>query len=412
MEMKWKILFFIFTTASCFGEETAEMDQIDTDVSFNTMNNADNPHQSDPIPTTMIAIWKDDTSWKTEVTKEHTEEDATLTTSIATADPSTMRPETTAKRFLEAAYQTLPYKVGQVMYTYVVTSMCAVGVFTNLLAVVVFLKSSKSGNSVNVYLTILSVFDGILLLTSFVKITLTVSSLKDTSIGCKLFDYVTMLSGAGSNLLIAALTIERVLVTKYPLKALTWFSRKRARIISFAVFILVSACSSQVLYYVKLDFNGQCTTFNNIADNTILQHILLLRVMAIRLIIPICTMITANSIMLVSLKGNRQLSGVSDGTDQSNRDRIAEKANMSATRIVLAISFTFLTCHAILILCAFVLPGVIDQSVNPLYFGIVYLAERVAMFFKYFNSAANFWLYCVYGAKFRGELRKAVCCKK
>ena len=255
--------------------------------------------------------------------------------------------------------------------------------------------------------------------------------------------YIVFLISTGSALcgtyITLAMTLDRLIAVKWPLKSLTWCTLKRTRV--------TIACAIIFSFLAKLPYGWvtkaapSCVSFQ--MKRTQLVEAYYWINSSISCYIPFTILLILNLLIVESMHkrgkyfkqqrssdgGNiemtRQASTTSfsslgesqtkSTTSKSEHLRVAKKARTQKTliRMLLLVTFSFLPlCSPIYIFYLVYL--FVSPYSSPVAFAKYAVFGRICGKLYQLNFAINFYLYCLGGSKFRKDLRKmlSTLCKK
>ncbi len=305
--------------------------------------------------------------------------------------------------------------MNMLIQTIVVITICSLGLGANTCAFFVLLKSSIIKSTTGIYLTFLSVFDNLVLITQLLH------SLSDTSnvsnVACKLFWIVRAAVFTISNHIVVTMTIEKCYVLKNPYKPKP--TRKQALTIATAsvviitlilaihvgitrgfVTVLVDRMFSNSSTNITEDNEFHMTRYKTTACNILPQYtqytqnpLRVISVLIIRLHAP-AIVIICNLIIIIHLRQHAMQVGpmitVNATSNPQNDKRI--------TKLLLIVSL----CFAILTLPSsiyFLIVSYSNENIsddvaldNPAYFVIVgcLLVNHSINYILYFMSSKTF----------------------
>ena len=149
----------------------------------------------------------------------------------------------------QQASQLLIYKVGTGLHVYGTAIVILMGILSNLLSLAVFLQPSGRAASPCVYLAALGVADTGALLIVLVEYVAIQRPL--TTLECRLSSYLWLAFSFTSALVLVMVSIERMVVTRLPLKAMTWCTPSRARIVCVLCFLASFGYHGPVLCWLE-----------------------------------------------------------------------------------------------------------------------------------------------------------------
>uniref|UniRef100_A0A0N4ZCG9 G_PROTEIN_RECEP_F1_2 domain-containing protein n=1 Tax=Parastrongyloides trichosuri TaxID=131310 RepID=A0A0N4ZCG9_PARTI len=298
--------------------------------------------------------------------------------------------------------------VQNIIYLYTLPITGTFGILAAIICVIVFTRPQMRC-SLNVYLAGLSFFDMVLLTTSVLIYPLLAACTSLGSVGiCQVFAKVTLIcypislmAQIASVYTCVAITVDRFLAVKYPLKMRMWCSSSRASFIVFAIGI------ASVIFKIPSYFEntlGECglyvqTTFAKNKYYFAFYH--LYGQLFYLFIIPWAVMIVLNVTVVRAVHTAYKIRRSLTTRQGSCVDEGERRCTIMAASVLLTFMF-------------FNLPTVLNSFID-VYYGVskkVSLFDRarvpVANMLICFNSASNLIIYSIFGRKFRRVCVKLV----
>ncbi|KAK7116023.1 probable G-protein coupled receptor 139 [Littorina saxatilis] len=311
------------------------------------------------------------------------------------------------------------YRIAQDLGLYGCSVQIAVGTITNLLTIAVMTRRTMMASTTCFYFALLAVGDLMVLYFASLRRLLYVANdhtdiYMKTEIACRVMDFLTYLSYDLCSWILTAMTVDRFVAIRYPLKAAIVCTIRNAII---AIVIITLACIAKNLHFIF--------TFERTEGETCLprdRHIDFYDDVwpwidaAFYSFIPFSLLIFFNCIIIhchrVALKRKRSLHACGSVTTATQGSRLAG-FNQRLTAMLLVVSFTFMAMTApkvILIIIRedyfefFPPEGGINIEVVARYS----LVSAVFNFLMWTNHTINFFLYCLSGKRFRQELLRMI----
>lgn len=232
------------------------------------------------------------------------------------------------------------------------------------------------------------------------------------SAACKAALYMNSIFIQTSSLLVVAVTYDRFFTVYFPLKAKTHCTKKRAKIVTSCIVIVVFGLFSWFLWGWHSS-GGECTLMPNFHD--VFTNALLYIHIALFPIIPCICLIVLNTLILVKTTRSMRRRGSKLGVSARGR---ANNTTKKVTVLVLVTSVTYLA-----LTLPFGLMYIMSMNVSShedtwdVEDQTKYTLRILADFLLLINSSINFFLYILSGEKFRKEailmFRDCMyCCKK
>ena len=329
----------------------------------------------------------------------------------------------------------------RLLMSYGTMVVISIGLLLNILSFRVLSMPRLLKHSSNLYLLALSVYDSCVLIFNFMIGVLRGQNPETINRTFQLLEWLCITHSVGVELfsllsiwMIVCLTLERLIVVFWPLKASRYCSVKRTRIIILVTSLIILAVSCHKI--LVSGFEGDsvfgykaCHTHREIVSHAVFFYVAFNTWLPIVLIIVVNVLITwkiqRSGVIRQSLSATRLSSNQSLGSTTAKNMRSVSTKDMKFTRTMKAVSITYL---------ALVLPLGIMQSFE-LYWNYVQESPassdadekrdyiyyqkgklllkhiRTLAFFLYqWNFAVNFFIYFVRNHKFRVALQKILPC--
>lgn len=301
------------------------------------------------------------------------------------------------------------------------------GTLGNLLTFAVLVRRSMRTTPTFLYLTVLALADTIVLylsgFKSWIRIVTGYELLHSSDVACRLMIYVLLCAFYMSSWLIVLITVDRFIVVFFPFNAYTILRIRQARVAAACLALIVALCNIHVFWSFRLsiDESGRMTCDSADDDwfmNEIFEYLKLVTYSGI----PFVLVLTLNVCLIVRIKrrtnafttrtprlkaqrpfylARRQPCHSSSVSSTMSTQLIMTTPNIGQrrlTRLLLIVSFAWLGLTAPFTLHALFFDT--TPSARNL------LVKSVCFLLMYLNHATNFYLYCITGQRFRGDLKK------
>ncbi|XP_074654669.1 neuromedin-U receptor 2-like [Tubulanus polymorphus] len=212
------------------------------------------------------------------------------------------------------------------------------------------------------------------------------------SIVCVAHTFITHFFAHASPWMLVLITIERCVSVVAPMRAKIICSRKRMIYASLLVIFLVFAINSHILYGIRTTQDGFCREREGVYSVFWSRYWLNID-LVIASAAPFAVLLICNAVIIYFLK--RAESRRQTQTSAVNNTSKKPVTN-SITLMLVMTNFTFFVTS---------FPFSVSLQLGE---QISILVHAISAMLMYVNYAINFWLYCLTGRMFRGELI-AVC---
>ncbi len=298
--------------------------------------------------------------------------------------------------------------------------LLVLGTVGNILSFLVMRRKSLRVTSPGLYFAAIAVGDTVALFAGVLPFIIFYFSSVDLwsfhPWSCKIVIFTLFTSSDAAVWLVVAVTVDRFIAIKFPLKAKQLCTPKKARIVAvclpvvaiFKNFHLFFTRGRQILEDPELPEEqwliincGFPTPAIEYFENYVRNWIAL----ALFWLIPVISVIVLNTFIVLALWKVRQVGPSQDSSQQSanKQQERARKSNSQLTAMFLSVSITFvlfLTPSITLIVVRPYLRMTKEQATRYDY------AQSFVDPISYLMHSTNFFLYCLTGAGFRRELRR------
>ncbi len=310
----------------------------------------------------------------------------------------------------------LEYKVAMALVVYILPMILLLGTIGNVLALIVLLTKRMRTTSVNFYLAILAIADtGALYLSGFktwFRVITGFELLHTSNAGCKIVMFLFLLSLHMSAWLVVAVSMDRWVAVWFPFKSLTFCNVQRARWVTSLGCAILSIYNSHVFWtmYLQVYPSGAFScrpSKHNIFMTKAYPWVKLTTYSCI----PFTIVLILNICIIIKIipefgntNNNKGIKGNKTQNKYLNTDCRATPRNLKDRRVtlmLLGVSISWLCLTAPFTLWSLIA----SPSADPQSRAAAFLAKTVCFLLMYINNAANFYLYCLTGKKFRQAMR-------
>ena len=305
----------------------------------------------------------------------------------------------------------LLYKIVTFLYTYVYVIIITAGVICNIFCMIILSRPTIRQTSVSLYLLVLAVTDSLVLILDFLNNffhgVLSNPIIGINKITCNLYMFFFNVAFTYSSWLVVAITFERTLAVSIPMKAIIIMSRKKAKIISCVILLMVAGfLSFNLAAWDSTESDRNCNWakgWESFHQNTNMWLMGFSYSYTPSIIILIC-----NTLIVY------KLSKASKTRKEMKQNQVQEGSKSDTTKITITV---FLVSVAFLLLTApmsayylfqFATGETIDQTPE------MALGEATMLMLGLANHGINFWIYIISSAQYRKAFLNiwSICRKK
>ena len=344
-------------------------------------------------------------------------EDPTFSLPLAGFNATVAVDTVTVDTFMETVETFMVFKVSTYITKCWFPILTPIGILGNIHSFLVMIKPNNRKVSTCIYMAALSINDNILMLIAFDTWLVTSLQLYERHpIECKTKVFVALMSLQNSTFQVLAMTIDKYIAIKWPHKAATYSTPKRAKNIVMAIWVFV------IIYNIPHTFltgviERSCIAYSIVG---IITKIYSWLTFVINAIIPFTLLIYMNYVIVKTVRGSGKMfvnedkptleEACQDANKQleTRRQKTMKSAESQLTKMLLLVTTLFLILlfptYARYIYQSFVKRNTPYQYVSSKLFYEISLALYGT------NSGITFFLYCISGRKFRNDVKKIICC--
>ncbi len=322
---------------------------------------------------------------------------------------------------VEGAKNLTLFQIGHFIHLYYFPIIIAIGLIGNSLSFIVMIYEANQRISFCVYMSVLAISDNSMLLVGLYwwVYSAAVTNHIFTSVECKIFVYLMQLFSTYGVFLIVGMTVDRFIAIKFPLRARSVCTPKRARYVAGVLLLVLLVYS--IPFYIYSDTMKNNTSCQAMVHGGIFAIIFVGFNVCINAVIPFCVIIRMNSYLMRKMLARSKVGSNIQVEKQSETERPVRSTheNMRINQILsrehqldtilLLVSFTFLL---------FTLPQYIRYTVclfinnksSSYSFAVFYFFFNISNKLYFTHNMVNFFLYCISGSKFRHDLARLCGC--
>ena len=315
-----------------------------------------------------------------------------------------------ADNFMDEVKALVMHKLTTFIGTYWFPILIPVGLIGNTLSFLIMIKPHNRKMSTCNYMAAISINDNIMMLLAIRVIEIS----KGSPWGCRIISTLVKLHLQNATFQVVAMNIDKFIAIKWPHKAATYSTAKRAKWTAFAIYVCCITYNLPHLYFTRL-IDGYCLGY---IVGGVYAKIYSWLNFTVDGIIPFGLLFTMNLTIVHKVRRSHKKFGnvqsVKEPEHQHSAGQVKQRLRKSAENQLTVMLLLVTTLFLVLLLPTYV---------RYLYFNYVSrdTPEKYAnaMFFYrltinlYFtNSGINFFLYCISGRKFRCDLKDLLLCRK
>ena len=307
--------------------------------------------------------------------------------------------------FMEEAKIYAEFKIAKYINIYWYPILVPIGLIGNCLSFAVMMRPQNRKMSTCIYMAAISINDNLMMyMCSHEYLVSGIQIHKWYPFECKFVAFVALFALQNCTFQVLAMTVDKYIAIKWPHRAATYSTPKRAKMIS--VIVYVSVFIYNVPYFFLSGVIGdKCMAY---ALSNVISRVYSWLSFVLNAIIPFTLLIHMNYIIVNTVRNSRKLFRSSDTNTGMEKREVTMKSVENQSIMLLLVTTLFF-----ILLC-------------PTYFRFIYLvfvkrdtpskhAKSMLIFqitSKLYttNSGINFLLYCISGQKFRNDLKEILYC--
>ena len=313
---------------------------------------------------------------------------------------------TTKDTFMEEVKTYTTFKVANFISVYWFPVLIPVGLVGNILSFIVMTKLNNRKMSTCIYMAAISVNDNIMMCMCLHDYLVYVVQIhRWHSIECKIYAFVTLIALQNGTFQILAMTLDKYIAIKWPHKAATYSTPRRAKMITVSLYICAFIYNIPP-YFLSDVIGNQCVGY---AVRGVITSMYTWLSFVLNAIIPYTVLIHMNFVIVKTVKTSRKFFTTDDtNTRMENRRKTMKSAENQLTIMLLLVTTLFF-----ILLCPtyvrFIYLLFANRDTPLAYANSTFLVEVTYKLYAS-NSGINFFLYCISGKKFRNDLKETLCC--
>ena len=284
--------------------------------------------------------------------------------------------------------------------------IAAIGTIGNILTLITVTSRQCKKSSFTVYLGALAIFDTLVLYTVGTQMwtifVFGVNYLDTVPFICKANEFTLYVISGTSSWLVVALTVERAVVTYFPLHSHRFNKPRTGIICVVAIFAFLVCINAHLLYGFEFYDYGNFTYCSFVDVNYFdFYHYYWTWIgdFVMYCILPVIIIITANIATVLRVIKSRK-------STSSTISETARQRKRHLFVVTLMVSITFVVLSSPPALWNAISPYIIEDT--GVYTPGQLILETIVYFMWFLNHSLNFYLYILSGRRFRKDLKNAL----
>ena len=306
--------------------------------------------------------------------------------------------------FMEEVKTFMTFKIANIIKIYWFPILIPLGLVGNTLSFLVMLKPNNRKMSTCIYMAGISINDNIMMTESLHNWLVTGLQVHEFKpLECRFASFWALFGLQNSTFQVLAMTVDKYIAIKWPHKAATYSTPKRAKITVTIGFLALMIYNIPHLFMARL-FGGQC--FGYSAGGVITKIYSWVNFIC-NGVIPFALLLYMNSVIVRTVGASHRKFGARDASSTGKREKMRNAESQLTVMLLLVTTLFFILLIPVYI--RFVLTTFFHPN-TPYKFSIAMLLFQITHKLFHTNNGINFFLYCISGQKFRNDLMEILKC--
>ena len=317
--------------------------------------------------------------------------------------------------FMEEVESYLTYKISSYINEYWFPILAPIGFVGNTLSFLVMIRPNNRKVSTCIYMVAISINDNLLMCMTLRNwLALAIKIFQVDVVHCKIISFLNAFAMQNSRYQILAMTIDKYVAIKWPHRAATYSTARRAKFITTGVFICTLIYNARHIFMTNL-VKGTCRPY---VVGGIISIVLTWISLFVNGIIPLSMLIYMNYIIVQTIRNSVKMFRSTSKFEHISHKRMGmetrqnkmKSAENQLTVMLLLVTILYLFLQ---------IPGYIRNIYvkfvtqdTPAKFASSVLFFMLTYTLSITSNGINFFLYCISGNRFRNDLKEMLCCKE
>lgn len=297
------------------------------------------------------------------------------------------------------------YRVALFINRYCLYLIVGLGIPGNFAALLTVSKM-KPFTSSSLFMIALATADSINLIIKELYYQLTFFDIQLSDLGCQFFIFLGTFAMHYANWILVAMTIERFIAIKFPMKVQEICTQRKAVIVLLVLGIVLMSLNAHHFVTMHEGYSSlskySCEYQKKYSD--FMRKVWYWIDGVVYAVVPFCALTILNFLIIVGIR-----SSVKKQRDLTNLQQKQTKQQMQITVMLVTVSvvFTVLTMPNCIF---FIYEGYWNYKKSKYQTALYYLIYQVVFLLSDLNHAINFYFYFLSGKKFRKHFIRLICC--
>ena len=326
---------------------------------------------------------------------------------------STVQPATTTKDvFMEEVETAMTFKIATYITKYWFPILVPVGLVGNTLSFLVMIKPNNRKMSTCIYMAAISISDNLMMFLALHNWLVTVVKVHQWHpIECRFAAFLVLHALQNTTYQVLAMTIDKYIAIKWPHRAATYSTPRRAKITVTCIYICV------VIYNIPHIFISQLTgdVCLGYAIGGFITKVYSWMTFVLNAIVPFVMLLYMNYIIIQTVRGSRKMfrEPIEKGQGQIDTNQRRQKS-IKNTEAQLSIMLILVTSLFLILMIPTYIRFLYTTFVTrdtPMKYANLMFFYHLSHKLYHTNNGINFFLYCISGHKFRNDLKEILSCR-
>ena len=323
---------------------------------------------------------------------------------------------TTGKAFMEEVNSMITFQIASIIAKYWIPVLVPIALVGNTLSFLVMIKPSNRKMSTCIYMAAISINDNMMMIFAahhWLATNLKIYQMYD--IHCKNADFWILMGLQNSTFQVIAMTFDKYIAIKWPHKAATYSTPRRAKITIIAVWVCVFIYNIPHFFFSKM-IGDVCVAYG---VGGVITMVYSWVTFSLNGLLAFTVLSYMNYVIIRNVRRSRKMFGNNEGQDQGqiqgNTAFSKREQNMKNTEKQLTFMLLLITTLFLILLfptnARFVYGTFVTRD-TPTKYASFMLFYSVSGNLYFTNNGINFFLYCMSGQKFHNDLKELLSCSQ
>ena len=328
----------------------------------------------------------------------------------------TTQKETTGNVSMEEVNSMIIFKIVNIITKYWIPILVPIGLVGNTLSFLVMIKPNNRKISTCIYMAAISINDNMMMLFIahyWLSNALKIYEMHD--IVCKNVDFWILMGLQNSTFQVIAMTFDKYIAIKWPHKAATYSTPRRAKITIIAVWVWAFIFNIPHFFFSK-KIGDVCVAYG---VGGVITKVYSWVTFSLNGLLAFTVLIYMNYVIIRKVRRSHKMFGNNEGQVQGqiqgNTAFSKREQNMKNTEKQLTFMLLLVTTLFLILLfptyARFVYGTFVTRD-TPTKYASFMLFHQVSSRLYVTNNGINFFLYCISGQKFRNDLKELLICSQ